>query len=250
MNWAQFKDPVSHVYLTGIVVASWSLTQEVASSSPFTVITNIFCHWIQGNIWEKLHTVMKTSYFDTDSNSINEADKTSLNSLLDIEFLQSMVEEFFWHDRWVFIVRFMYYLHTALLLTYLFISVEVWSIAPVSNGKQWRKDPGFPRGGGANSPLGGANIRFCQIFPKTAWNWKNLDPRGGGARPKFYYVDPPLVSVMQTAKVIAKVLQMFFSQNETHILNMSTVSVHCKYRYQCLSLCLKIYTPCGKFSTF
>ena len=28
-------------------------------------------------------------------------------------------------------------------------------------------DPGFPRGGGANSP-GGANIRFCQIFPKTA----------------------------------------------------------------------------------
>ena len=26
---------------------------------------------------------------------------------------------------------------------------------------------------------GGANIRFCQIFPKTAWNWKNLDPQGG-----------------------------------------------------------------------
>ena len=28
-------------------------------------------------------------------------------------------------------------------------------------------DPGFPRGGGANFP-GGANIRFCQKFPKTA----------------------------------------------------------------------------------
>ena len=42
-------------------------------------------------------------------------------------------------------------------------------------------DPGFPRGGGANSPGGGANIRFCQIFPKTAWNWKNLDPQGGRA---------------------------------------------------------------------
>ena len=51
-------------------------------------------------------------------------------------------------------------------------------------------DPGFPRGGGANSP-GGTNIRFWQNFPKTAWNWKNLDPRGD-ARPKFYYVDPPL----------------------------------------------------------
>ena len=42
-------------------------------------------------------------------------------------------------------------------------------------------DPGFPRGGGANSPRGAANIRFCQKFPKTAWNWKNFGPRGGGA---------------------------------------------------------------------
>ena len=47
-------------------------------------------------------------------------------------------------------------------------------------------DPGFPRGGGANSP-GGANIRFCQIFPKTAWNWKKLGPEGR-APP----LDPPL----------------------------------------------------------
>ena len=30
MNWAQFKDFASHIYLAGIVVASWSLTQEVA----------------------------------------------------------------------------------------------------------------------------------------------------------------------------------------------------------------------------
>ena len=34
---------------------------------------------------------------------------------------------------------------------------------------------------GANSGGGGANIRFCQNFPKTAWNWKNLDPRGGAS---------------------------------------------------------------------
>ena len=34
MNWTQFKDPVSHICLAGAVVASWSLTQEVASSSP------------------------------------------------------------------------------------------------------------------------------------------------------------------------------------------------------------------------
>ena len=50
-------------------------------------------------------------------------------------------------------------------------------------------DPGFPRGGGANSPGGGANIRNCQIFWKTAWNRKNLDPQGGGAS-----LAPPLRS--------------------------------------------------------
>ena len=42
MNWAQFKDPVSYMCLAGTVVAYWSLTQEVAGSSPFTVKTNIF----------------------------------------------------------------------------------------------------------------------------------------------------------------------------------------------------------------
>ena len=34
MNWAQFKDPVSHMCLAGSVVAFWSLTQEVAGLSP------------------------------------------------------------------------------------------------------------------------------------------------------------------------------------------------------------------------
>ena len=51
------------------------------------------------------------------------------------------------------------------------------------------------RGGSTISPRwgrqlsrgkGGRNIRYCQIFPKTAWNWKNLDPEGG------VYADPPL----------------------------------------------------------
>ena len=41
MNWAQFKDPVSYKCLAGTVVTSWALTQEVAGSSPFTVMTNI-----------------------------------------------------------------------------------------------------------------------------------------------------------------------------------------------------------------
>ena len=33
---------------------------------------------------------------------------------------------------------------------------------------------------------------FCQIFPKTAWNWRNLDPRRG-ARP----LDPPLIYIFR-----------------------------------------------------
>ena len=42
MNWAQFDDLVSHMCLTGTVVASWSLTHEVAVSNPFTAMTNNF----------------------------------------------------------------------------------------------------------------------------------------------------------------------------------------------------------------
>ena len=42
MNWDPFKDPVSHVCLAGAVVAYWSMAQEVAGLSSFTVMTNIF----------------------------------------------------------------------------------------------------------------------------------------------------------------------------------------------------------------
>ena len=42
MNWVQFKVTASHMCLHVTVVASWSLTQEVAGSSHFPVMTNIF----------------------------------------------------------------------------------------------------------------------------------------------------------------------------------------------------------------
>ena len=35
MNWGHFKDPVSHLCLSGVVVTSWFLTQDVAGSHPF-----------------------------------------------------------------------------------------------------------------------------------------------------------------------------------------------------------------------
>ena len=41
MNWAQFKDPVSHICLDGTVVVSWSFTQEVAGLSPFNTVLSV-----------------------------------------------------------------------------------------------------------------------------------------------------------------------------------------------------------------
>ena len=41
-------------------------------------------------------------------------------------------------------------------------------------------DPGYPWGRGANPP--GHQHTILPNFPKTAWKWKNLDPRGGGMR--------------------------------------------------------------------
>ena len=41
---------------------------------------------------------------------------------------------------------------------------------------------------------GGANIRFCYIFSKTACNWKNFDPRPGGGASLEPSLDPQLRS--------------------------------------------------------
>ena len=53
-------------------------------------------------------------------------------------------------------------------------------------------DPGFPRGGGANSPGGAPTYDFAKISQKLHEIERIWAPGGGGARPKFYYVDPPL----------------------------------------------------------
>ena len=45
MNWAQFKVSVPHMGAAGAVVASWSLTQEVAGSSHFN--EKYFCRRIR-----------------------------------------------------------------------------------------------------------------------------------------------------------------------------------------------------------
>ena len=42
MNWGKFKDPVSYMCLAGAVVPFWSIVQDMARLSPFTVMTNIY----------------------------------------------------------------------------------------------------------------------------------------------------------------------------------------------------------------
>ena len=50
VNWDQFEYPVSHICLIGAIVASWSLTQEVAGSSHFTIMAHIFVAELSENI--------------------------------------------------------------------------------------------------------------------------------------------------------------------------------------------------------
>ena len=58
-------------------------------------------------------------------------------------------------------------------------------------------DLAFPRGGGANSLGGAPTYDFAKFSQKLHEIERILTP-GGGTRPKFYYVDPPLA--MATAK--------------------------------------------------
>ena len=46
---------------------------------------------------------------------------------------------------------------------------------------------------GRQLPRGGRQHTILPNFPKNCMKLKEFGPPGGGARPKFYYVDPPLV---------------------------------------------------------
>ena len=52
-------------------------------------------------------------------------------------------------------------------------------------------DPGFPQGGGANSP-GGRQHTILPYFPKNCMKLKEFWPRGGGTHPSRPPLDPPL----------------------------------------------------------
>ena len=63
-------------------------------------------------------------------------------------------------------------------------------------------DPGFSRGGGVNPP-GGAWTR--QIFPKTAWNRKNLDAQGGACVP---HAPPRSANALSVLSIMLTTLRM------------------------------------------
>ena len=58
-------------------------------------------------------------------------------------------------------------------------------------------DPGFPRGGGRQLPRGAPTYDFAKNSQKLHEIERIWAPRGGGVRPKFYYVDPPLTVQMR-----------------------------------------------------
>ena len=61
-----------------------------------------------------------------------------------------------------------------------------------STTPQWRIQD-FPKVGREPSGEEDVNTQFCQIEPKTAWNWKNLDARrGGGGGVGGGGIDPPM----------------------------------------------------------
>ena len=68
-------------------------------------------------------------------------------------------------------------------------------------------DLGFPRGGGAN-PAGVSTYDFAKFSQKRHEIERIWNPRDGGTRPKFYYVDPPLI--LQNSCLLASLAQFIF----------------------------------------
>ena len=63
---------------------------------------------------------------------------------------------------------------------------------PIYDTIQWRIQD-FPEEG-APTPQGGRQHTILLNFRKNCMKLKEFGPPGGGAHPKFYYVDPPLLS--------------------------------------------------------
>ena len=73
-------------------------------------------------------------------------------------------------------------------------------------------DPGFPQGGGANSP-GGRQHTILPNFPKNCMKLKEFGPPGGSARPWRPPLDPPMLT-MEISGVV-KFLYVGYTREDT-----------------------------------
>ena len=62
------------------------------------------------------------------------------------------------------------------------VSPSLINMSSIFHSFQWRIQD-FPEGGAPTAKVGAPTYYFRQFSPKTAWNWRNLDRKGGGARP-------------------------------------------------------------------
>ena len=87
---------------------------------------------------------------------------------------------------------------------------------PLCFAMQWRIQD-FPEEG-APTPQGGRQHMILPIFPENCMKLKEFGPPGGGARPKFYYVDPPL----QWINYLTKYLEI----DSSNLTRMKKIDFH------------------------
>ena len=107
--------------------------------------------------------------------------------------------------------------HLCCHTNYIILASQFWYVIetlPVA-------DPGFSPGGGRQLPK---LLLFSKFLPKTAWKWKNLDPRGG-ARPWRPPLDPPMVTIGMWSNGKRQIIQYFTRRYYCHSYWHSTVKV-------------------------
>ena len=85
------------------------------------------------------------------------------------------------------------FLHLSAILFIAWWREDVWQ-----RGLWAAADPGFPVGGGANPPGGGANIRFFPKFPKKLHEIEKILGRRGACT-EGAPLDPPLHSLVKSS---------------------------------------------------
>ena len=76
---------------------------------------------------------------------------------------------------------------------------------------------------GRQLPRGGRQHMILPIFPENCMKLKEFGPPGGGARPKFYYVDPPLHIKLDVIPVAATTQHALAVRSIRHRLDIPSL---------------------------